>query len=41
MAKSVDVEAVVAEDLFSGATRRDHQLADPAVADWAGTPRAG
>jgi molybdate transport system ATP-binding protein len=41
MAKSADVEAVVAEDLFSGAARPDHQLADPAVADWAGTPRAG
>jgi TOBE domain len=32
MAKSADVEAVVAEDLFSGATRRDHQSADPAPA---------
>ena len=42
MAKSADVEAVVAEDLFAGATRRDHQLADPApAADWIATPGAG
>jgi molybdate transport system ATP-binding protein len=42
MAKSADVGAVVAEDLFSGAIRGDHQLADAAsTADLTATPRAG
>src|SRR6202043_1071516 len=42
MERGGDVEAVAAEDLFSGATRRDHQFADPAAAvDWTATPGAG